>query len=145
MNAPESLPIIVIPEATPPETVIPMETPVTQDANSLEPGEIPSQPESVTPRAKSPPIREETREVDEEPSAAESDPRGFSDEGATESSSSHATPVNIQRGRKSKKKQREEKSYAYVLQDSQKTLKSMMNTRSKIAQASKGTAPSQSK
>ena len=122
-----------------------MEIPITQAANSLEPGEIPSHPESVTPRAERPPIREEIREVHEEPSVAESDPKGSSDEGATESSSSHATPVKNPRGRKSKKKQREEKSYADVLQGSQKTLKSMMNTRSKIGQASKGAAPSQSK
>ena len=120
-----------------------MEIPVTQAVNTLEPGEIPPHPDSAAPRAESTPIREEPREVGEEPSAADSDPGVFSYEEATDSS--HATPVKTTRGRKSKKKQREEKSYADVLQGSQKTLKSMMNTRSKIGQASKGATPFQSK
>ena len=122
-----------------------MEIPDIQAANSLEPGEIPTQLDHAPPRMERPPIREEIREVGEEPSTAESDPGGFSDEEASESSTSHATPIKNPRGRKSKKKQREEKSYADVLQGSQKTLKSMMNTRSKIGQAPKGAAPSQSK
>eukprot|EP00253_Pinus_taeda_P001787 PITA_01787 len=51
-------------------------------------------------------------------------------EGRTdESDSSQVTPIKSSRGRKSKKKLREEKTYRDVLQGSQKTLKGMMNTR----------------
>jgi len=62
---------------------------------------------------------------------------GLEDEG-TESSSSQATLIKITRGRKSKKKEREEKTYLDVLQGSQQTLKGMINTRST---KKKGSAP----
>ena len=122
-----------------------MEIPVIQAANSLEPGEIPTQLDSAPPRVERPPIREEIREVDEEPSAADSDLGACSDEESFELSSSHATPVKNPRGQKSNKKQREERSYADILQDSQQSIKSMMNTRSKQGQDSKGATPSKSK
>jgi hypothetical protein len=75
----------------------------------------------------------------------DSDPGGDTDEGSTESESSHATPAKNPRGRKSNKKKREEFSYADIMQGSQKTLKGMMSTRSKQGQASKGVVPSKSK
>eukprot|EP00253_Pinus_taeda_P008795 PITA_08795 len=63
------------------------------------------------------------------------------------SDSSQITPIKSTRGRKSKKKQREEITYRDVLQGSQKTLKGMMNTRSgrKHNRAPKGVSPSHSK
>ena len=63
----------------------------------------------------------------------------------TESDGSQITPIKSARGRKSKKKQREEKTYLDVLQGSQKTLKGMMNTRSerKQSKAPKGATTSQ--
>ena len=117
-NAPEAPPVIVIRESTPPDLVIPVETQDTQGATSLEPREI--QPEPANPLAGSSPTRGDSREAEEDPSAIDSDPGGDTDEGSTESGSLHATPVKKPRGRKSKKKQREEKSYADVLQGSQK-------------------------
>ena len=68
-----------------------------------------------------------------------------SEERAYESDSSQVTPIKSARGRKSKKKQREEKTYLDVLQGSQKTLKGMMNTRSgrKHGTAPKGATISQ--
>ena len=48
----------------------------------------------------------------------------------SETDNSQVTPIKTTRGWKSKKKQREEKTYQDVLQGSQKTLKGMMNTRS---------------
>lgn len=59
-------------------------------------------------------------------SESEEDSEGRTDE----SDSSQITPIKSSRGRKSKKKLREEKTYRDVLQGSQKTLKGMMNTRS---------------
>lgn len=59
-----------------------------------------------------------------------SDSKGESQEKDSESDNSLATPIKTTRGRKSNKKQREEETYKDVLQGSQKTLKSMMNTRS---------------
>jgi hypothetical protein len=62
-----------------------------------------------------------------------------------ETSSSQATPKKSTRGRKSKKKEREEKTYLDVLQGSQKTLKGIINTRNtrKQGQAPKGATTSQ--
>ena len=59
------------------------------------------------------------------------------------SSSLHTIPFKNSRGRKSTKKKREEASYLAVLEGSQKTLKGMLNTRSKkgLALASKGANP----
>eukprot|EP00253_Pinus_taeda_P022199 PITA_22199 len=69
-----------------------------------------------------------------------------SEERDSESDSSQITPIKLTRGWKSKKKQREEKTYLDILQGSQKTLKGMMNTRSgrKHNRAPKGATPSQS-
>ena len=142
-NAPEAPPVIVIRESTPPDLVIPVEMQDTQGATSLEPGEI--QPEPANPLVGSSPTRGDSREVEEDPLTIDSDPGGDTDEGSTESGSSHATPVKNPRGQKSNKKQREERSYADILQGSQQSIKSMMNTRSKQGQASKGAAPSKSK
>jgi hypothetical protein len=50
-----------------------------------------------------------------------------SDGGETETTNSQATLKKYTRGRKSKKKEREEKTYLDVLQGSQKTLKGMIN------------------
>lgn len=61
-----------------------------------------------------------------------------SEERIYELDSSQVTPIKSIRGRKSKKKQREEKTYLDVLQGSHKTLKGMMNTRSRCKH---GTAP----
>ena len=68
-----------------------------------------------------------------------------SEERDTESDGSQITPIKSARGRKSKKKQREEKTYLDILQGSQKTLKGMMNTRSgrKQSRAPKGATTSQ--
>eukprot|EP00253_Pinus_taeda_P020733 PITA_20733 len=69
-------------------------------------------------------------EGNEEHISLASDSEGDSEERDSESDNSLATPIKTTRGRKSKKKQREEETYKDVLQGSQKTLKSMMNTRS---------------
>jgi len=53
-----------------------------------------------------------------------------SDDEYFDTSGSQITPKKSTRGRKSKKKEREEKTYLDVLQGSQKTLKGMVNTRS---------------
>eukprot|EP00253_Pinus_taeda_P033123 PITA_33123 len=68
-----------------------------------------------------------------------------SERGTYESDSSQVTPIKSARGRKSKKKLREETTYRDVLQGSQKTLKGMMNTRSgrKQGSAPKGATSSQ--
>lgn len=57
-----------------------------------------------------------------------SDFEGESEERDSDTDNSQVTPIKMTRGRKSKKKQREEKTYLDVLQGSQKTLKGMMNT-----------------
>ena len=74
-----------------------------------------------------------------------SDSGGESEERDTDSDGSQITPIKSARGRKSKKKQREEKTYLDVLQGSQKTLKGMMNTRSgrKQNRAPRGVTTSQ--
>ena len=79
---------------------------------------------------------------EEDPTNIDSDQGGFSDEYASESSSPHATPLKTSRGRKSKKKHREEKSFKDVAKGSQKTLPHMIGTRSKQGQPSKGASPS---
>lgn len=71
--------------------------------------------------------------------------RGESEDGDSESDSSQVIAIKLATGRKSKKKRREEKTYLDVLQGSQKTLKGMMNTKSrrKHGQAPKGATTSQ--
>ena len=70
------------------------------------------------------------KETNEELLLLESDPGEETDEGAS-SSSLHTIPIKNPRGRKSKKKKREEATYLAVLEGSQKTLKGIMHTRSK--------------
>ena len=104
----------------------------------IEPSEIPQQPITESPAAFSndiPPLLvEEPSNIivqEEDPSNLDSDQGGFSDEGASESSSSHATPLRSTRGRKSKKKHREENSFREVAKGTHKTLPTMISTRSK--------------
>jgi hypothetical protein len=132
VNDLEGTSVIVIRESTPLDLGIPAEKQNAQGAIPLEPGEI--HPELANPLAGSSPIRGEEEE--------DSELGGDTDEGSTKSGSLHATPVKNPRGRKPNKKKREEISYADILQGSQKTLKGMMNTRSKQGQASKGGVPS---
>jgi hypothetical protein len=96
----------------------------------LEPGELPSTQEGNDNPSSS-------KEAKEDPQQQESDPEEDSD-GET-SSDLHSLQIKTPRGRKSKKKQREEATYLEVLEGSQKTLKGIMNTRSKkgTTQASK--------
>ena len=72
---------------------------------------------------------------------------GVSEDGLTESSSSQVTPIKTKRGRKTKKKETEEKTYLDVLQGSQHTLKGMISTRStkNLGSAPKGATSSQGK
>lgn len=69
-------------------------------------------------------------ESNEEHISLASPSEGESEERDSETDNPLVTPIKTTRGRKSKKKQREEKTYIDVLQGSQKTLKGMMNTRS---------------
>ena len=106
----------------------------------LEPGEIPlSDPGDLKAAFHS----ETSRGTNEEPLLLETDPGEDSDEGDS-SSSMHTIPFKNSRGRKSTRKKREEASYLAVLEGSQKTLKGMLNTRSKKgpAAAPKGANPS---
>ena len=86
-----------------------------------------------------------SKEENEDLLLLETDPGEESDEGSS-SSSLHTIPIKNPRGRKSKKKQREEATYLAVLEGSQKTLKGIMHTRSKkgAVPASKGANPTQS-
>ena len=83
-----------------------------------------------------------SKEENEDPLLLETNPGEETDEGAS-SSSLHVIPIKKPRGRKSKKKKREEATYLAVLEGSQKTLKGIMNTRSKKGpdMASKGANP----
>lgn len=99
---------------------------VLQEVEALELGEIPppgdvevSPPcvNEVLPETK-PEALAKSIDLDEEPSNLDSYPGGDSDDGAMESSSSHATPIKTTRGRKYKKKQREETSYRDILKGS---------------------------
>ena len=109
----------------------------------MEPGEIPqSDPRVSTAAETSGP----SKETSEDPLLLETDPGEETDEDDL-SSSLPAAPIKNPRGRKSKKKKREEATYLAVLEGSQKTLKGIMHTRSKkgTATASKGaTSPSHS-
>ena len=82
------------------------------------------------------------KEANEDLLLLDSDPGEETDECAS-SSILQSIPIKIPRGRKSKKKQREEATYLAVLEGSQKTLKGIMNTRSKKGtnQASKEANP----
>ena len=125
----------------------------------LEPGKIPNQDNEKSPRPNletEPPLstdpkgtpaydtdQAKSKDLDEDLSNLDSDLGGYSDEGATESSNSHATPIQPTRGSKSKKKHREEKALRDITKGTQKTLSTMMSTRSKQGQASKGDSPPQ--
>ena len=112
-----------------------------EDTESLEPGEIPHQDSGVLMATEAPGSSKEAS-IDHH---LETNPDEEADEGSS-SSSLHATPIKNPRGRKSKKKKREEATYLAILEGSQKTLKGIMNTRSKkgTAPASKGAKPTQS-
>ena len=105
----------------------------------MEPGEIP-QSDPVVSIAADP--FGPSKDTNEDPLLLETDPGEDTDDGAS-SNSLHAVPFKNPRGRKTKKKKREEETYLSVLKGSQKTLKGMMHTRSKkgMASASKGTNP----
>ena len=123
----------------------------------LEPGEIPNRDSEKDPLPNletEPPLsadpkgtpaynidQAKSKGLDEDPSNMDSDLGRYSDEGATECSSSHATPIHPTRGRKSKKKHREEKALRAITKGTQKTLTTIMSTRSKQGQASKGASP----
>ena len=109
----------------------------SQAVDSLEPGEIPNA-DPVEPTS----AGTSSKEANEGPSLLEMNPGEDSDEDAS-SSSLHAVPFKNPRGRKSKIKKRDEATYLAVLEGSQKTLKGMMNTRSKkgTVSASKGANP----
>ena len=108
----------------------------SQKDDQLEPGEI-NQPLVGAAIPGSP------KEVNENLLMLDSDPEEESDEGAS-SSGLYSIPLKVPRGRKSKKKQREEATHLVVLEGSQKTLKGIMSTRSKkgTIQASKEANPS---
>ena len=114
-----------------------------QVADLLEPGEIPQTEPGVSTAVET---AGPSKETSEDPLLLETDPGEETDEGAS-SSNLHAIPIKNPRGRKSKKKKREEATYLVVLEGSQKTLKGIMHTRSKkgTATTSKGaTSPTHS-
>lgn len=80
------------------------------------------------------------KEKNDERISLGSDSEGDSEDGVLDSDISQVTPIKLARGKNSKKKQREEKTCLDVLQGCQKTLKGMMNTRSrcKHGQSPKG-------
>ena len=96
----------------------------------LEMGEI-SLPRGVSPADPASPHKDSSAD----PLLLEMDRDEESDEGDS-SCSLPSIPFKNPRGQKSKKKQREEASYLEILEGSQKTLKGIMNTRSK-----KGSGP----
>ena len=97
----------------------------------MEPGEIPQFNPVTLMEAEAP---GSSKEANEDPLLLEMDLGEEMDESAS-SSSLHTIPIKNPRGRKSKKKKREEATYLVVLEGSQKSLKGIMHTRSK-----KGTA-----
>ena len=103
----------------------------------LEMGEIPH-PREASPADPASPLKNSI----EEPLQLETDRHEESDEGDS-SCSLPSVPFKNPRGRKSKKKQREEASYLEILEGSQRTLKGLMNTRSKKGSGptSKGATP----
>ena len=113
---------------------------VESQAAPMEPGEIPfSDPGGLKVAYQSEP----SRGTNEEPLLLETDQGEDTNEGDS-SRSLHTVPFKNSRGRKSTKKKREEATYLSVLEGSQKTLKGMLNTRSKKgpAAAPKGANPS---
>ena len=102
----------------------------------MEPGEVNQPLEGAT-------FPGSPKEANEDLLMLDSNPDEDSDEGAS-SSGLYSIPLKVPRGRKSKKKQREEATHLVVLEGSQKTLKGLMNTRSKkgATQASKEAIPS---
>ena len=110
-----------------------------EDADPLEPGEIPQPDPGVSTATETPGT---SKEANEDPLLLETDPGEESNEGSS-SSSMHTIPIKNPRGRKSRQKKREEATYLAILEGSQKTLKGIMNTRSKKGTdlASKGANP----
>ena len=119
------------------EDLDPVETP--QGANEEESPQDQEEP-TETIRDRSNPEAEpaNSKDLDYEPTNLDSDPGGFTDEDASEASSSHASPIQLSRGRKSKKKHREEKNRRDINKGTQKTINLMINTRSKQGLAPKG-------
>ena len=111
----------------------------SQAVDPLEPREIPHSNPVVSTTADT---SKHSKDTNEDPLLLETDPGEDTNDGAS-SSSLHAVPFKDPRGRKSKKKKREEATYLVVLEGSQKTLKGMMHTRYKkgTASASKGANP----
>ena len=111
----------------------------SQSSDPLEPGEMPPSDPRHTSAAF---ISESSKETRIDPTSLDSEPGEDSDE-EDSSNSLPATIIKNPRGRKTKKKMREEASYLAVLEGSQKTLKGILNTRSKKggATASKGAFP----
>ena len=93
-----------------------------------------------------PPVEDQReKEAEEDHISLGSESGGDSEDGGTKSGNSQITPVKVTLDRKTKKKQREQKTYLDILQGSQKTLKGMINSRSTIkqGQAPKGATTSQ--
>ena len=138
---------IVIQEEDPGKSSEPAETqlgdspkgkePADHIEDPLELGEIPRHREASPTDLASP-----LNNSNADPLLLETDRDEESDEGDS-SCSLPTVPFKNPRGRKSKKKQREEASYLEILEGSQKTLKGLMNTISKKGSgpASKGATP----
>ena len=88
----------------------------------MEPGEIPHSDPVVSAATET---SEPSKDTNEDHLLLETDPGEDTNDGAS-SSSLHAVPFKNPRGRKSKKKKREEATYLAVLEGSQKTLKGMI-------------------
>ena len=127
-------------EESPPEKRAGSKEVEPQVAEPMEPGEIPWSDPGVLKMADH---AEPSRGANEDPLLQEMDHGEDSDDGDS-SSSLQAVPFKNPRGRKSTRKKREEVTYLSVLEGSQKTLKGMLNTRSKKGptSASKGANPS---
>ena len=124
-------------EGTSAEIIIPDSLNVADPSG---PGEVPTHPDPTL----SPVITEiipPLNDQEEDPSNLDSDQEGFSEEEYSYSSSSQATPLKSNRGRKTKKKHQEEKSLRDVAKGSQKTLPNMISTRSRQGQPTKGASP----
>ena len=94
----------------------------SQAADPLEPGEIPHFDLVVSAAVGT---SDPSKDTNEDPLLLEMDPGEDTDDGAS-SSSLHAVPFKNPRGRKSKKKKREEATYLDILEGSQKTLKGII-------------------
>jgi hypothetical protein len=114
-----------------------------QEEQSSDPKDKRKGEATADPEAPEGPTKE--KDTDEEHISLASESEEESDDEDSGTSSSQITPKKSTRGRKSKKKEREEKTYLDVLQGSQKTLKGMVNTRNtkKQGRAQKGATASQ--